>query len=214
MTATVGKTNKGRQALKLLIGAAAGALSTILFMELVGKSRLESGDPGVHIAIVAGLIYFVMGVGVGIGALAPRGGAVFLNVEDAEELREQRASRGPSAVSCILIGAFLLLLALAPVEKGGDLTAWAIGAGACLIGGVAIGIATRRRADELMRQVSLESSALTLNLALAGLSGWALLSHLGYVRWATPLTLIAGLALLHLAAIFWTAARKGMMKPR
>jgi multisubunit Na+/H+ antiporter MnhB subunit len=155
-----------------------------------------------------------MGVGVGIGALAPRGGAVFLNVEDAEELREQRASLGPSAVSCILIGAFLLLLALAPVEKGGDLTAWAIGAGACLIGGVAIGIATRRRADELMRQVSLESSALTLNLALAGLSGWALLSHLGYVRWATPLTLIAGLALLHLAAIFWTAARKGMMKPR
>ncbi|HEX8579579.1 MAG TPA: hypothetical protein VF655_08300 [Allosphingosinicella sp.] len=214
MTATANKQGKGRQALKLLIGAAAGALSTIAFMEFVGKSRLDSGDPGVAIAIVAGLIYFVMGLGVGVGALAPRQGAVFLNVEDAEELREQRASLGPSAISCILMGAFLLLLALAPVEKGGDLTIWAVAAGACLIGGVAIARATRRRADELMRQVSLESSALTLNLALAGLSAWALLAHLGFVRWATPLGLIAGLALLHLGAIFWTAARKGMMKPR
>ncbi|HEX9954356.1 MAG TPA: hypothetical protein VGB48_03965 [Allosphingosinicella sp.] len=214
MTARVNKTNKGRQALKLLIGAVAGAASTILFMEMVGKSRLESGDPGVGIAIIAGLIYFVMGAGVGFGALAPRGGAVFLNVEDAEELREQRASLGPSAISCILIGAFLLLLALAPVEKGGNLTLWAIAAGACLAGGVAIGVATRRRADELMRQVRLEASALTLNLALVGLSAWALLAHLGFINWVTPVGLVAGLALLHLAAIFWTAARKGMMKPR
>jgi hypothetical protein len=214
MTATAKKTSKGRQALRVAIGAVAGAVTTIAFMELVGKQRLDSGEPGVIVAIVAGLIYALLGVGVGLGALAPRQGAVFLNVEDAEELREQRRSLVPSAIACVLGGAFLLLLALAPVEQGGDLTLWATGAGACLLASLAVTVATRDRVDELMRQVSLESASLTLHLALTGLSVWAMLAHLGYVAWVTPLSLIGGLSILYLVAVFWVAGRKGMMTSR
>jgi hypothetical protein len=214
MTVSSGKTSKGRQAFKLLAGAVAGAASAIAFMELVGKSRLESDDPGVILALIAGLSYAVMGLFVGLGAIAPRQGALFLNVEDADEIREQRASLAPSSIACILIGAFLLVLALAPVEQEVDRTFWAVAAAACLLGVAAVSLATLGRADELMRQVSLESSALTLHLALAALSVWALLAHLGFVAWMTPLALIAGLALLYLGAIFWRAGKKGMMTPR
>jgi hypothetical protein len=214
MTEAVKKPSMGRQALRLLAGAVAGAGSTIAFMELVGKSRLDSGDPGTIVALIAGLIYALMGVFVGLGALAPRPGAVFLNVEDADEIREQRASLAPSAIACILVGAFLLLLALAPVEQNADLSLWLFAAAACLLGVLAVSLATRGRTDELMRQVSLESSALTLHVALAVLSGWAMLAQFGYAAWLTPLSLIAGLALLYLVAIFWLAGKKGMLKPR
>jgi hypothetical protein len=214
MTATTTKTTRSRQAVRMLAGAVTGAVATIAFMELVGKPRLDSADPGVVLAIIAGLIYALIGLAVGIGALAPRQGAVFLNVEDADEIREQRANLAPSAVSCILIGAFLLLLALAPVEGSGDRILWAAAGAACLLGVAAIALFTRRRSDELMRQVSVEASAFAFHLALAALAVWALLAHLGYAEWMTPLTLIAGLALLSLVAVFWKAARKGMMAPR
>ena len=214
MTATSRKTSAGRQVFRLLAGGVVGAASTIAFMELVGKSRLGSDDPGVILALIAGLIYGVMGVFVGLGALAPRQGAVFLNVEDADEIREQRASLAPSAIACILIGAFLLVLALAPVEQAGDRTAWTVAAAACLLGVVAVSVAARGRTDELMRQLSFESSALTLHVALVVLTVWAMLAQLGYAAWLTPLSLIAGLALLFLAATFLVAGKKGMMSPR
>ena len=214
MTATSGKTSAGRQVFRLLAGGVVGAASAIAFMELVGKTRLDSGDPGVGLAMVAGLIYTIMGVGVGLGAMAPRQGAVFLNVEDADEIREQRRSLAPSAIACILVGVFLLALAVAPIGQAEDRTLWAAAAGACLLGVVALSIATRSRTDELMRQLSLESSALTLHVALVVLAVWAMLAQLGYAAWLTPLSLIAGLALLYLASIFWVATRKGMMTPR
>jgi hypothetical protein len=195
-------------------GAVMGAAASIAFMELVGKSRLDTGDPGVVVAMIAGLSYGAMGLFVGLGILAPRQGAMFLNVEDAEEIREQRATLWPSAVACMLIGMFMLVLALAPEGEGSGRTGWALGAGACLAGAWAVALATRGRTDELLRQVSLEASALTLHIALLGLSLWGLLSHLGFVAWMSPLTLVAGLALLYLAAIFWSAGRKGLMADR
>jgi len=214
MTAVVGKTTKGRQALRMLAGAAVGAVATIAFLEAVGKPSLKSGDFGTLLALSAGLIYALMGLFVGLGAMAPRQGARFLNVEDAEEIHEQRPSLGSSAIACILIGAFLLLLALAPAGQDADRGVWAGAAGACLLGAAAITLATRRRGDELMRQVGLEASSLTLHVTLAVLSVWALLAQLRFVEWLTPLGLISGLSLLYLAAIFWVTARKGMMKAR
>lgn len=176
--------------------------------------RLHLDDPGVVVALIAGLSYAAMGLFVGLGALAPRQGAMFLNVEDAEEIREQRASLGPSAVSCILIGAFLLLLALAPAERGPNSELWVAAAGACLLGVVVIGVATRRRADELMRQISLQASALTLNIALLVLSVWALLAQLDFVSWVTPRAAIAGVAAVYLVTVFWVSGRRGLLAVR
>jgi cytochrome bd-type quinol oxidase subunit 2 len=215
MTATGAKPTKLKMAMRFLIGALAGAAGTILFIELVGKPHLDFDDRGTMLALIAGLIYALLGLSVGLGALAPRQGAAFLNVEDADEIREQRGSLAPSAISCILIGAFLLLLAMAPgLEQAAGREIVVAAALICVAGIVAISFATRGRADELMRQVGLEASAFTLHVALAVLSVWALLAHLDYVSWVGPLELIAGLALLELCAIFYLGGKRGLMKPR
>jgi cytochrome bd-type quinol oxidase subunit 2 len=199
---------------KLLGGMVFGAVSAALFLGLAGK-RIDFDDPAIMLAVVAGLSYALMGLAVGLGALAPRAGAHILNVEDEEELREQRGKLAPSAAICMLVGLFLLLLALAPSLNAsiGETTV-ALIAGATLAGVVIISLATRGRADELMRQISLEASAATLNIALVVLAGWALLTQFGHVGWMSPLALIAGFALLELLAIFVVGARRGLMNPR
>jgi hypothetical protein len=165
------------------------------------------------LAVAAGLIYGLMGLFVGVGVLLPRSGATFLNVADADEIREERRKLGPGAVACILIGLFFLTLVWASDRPSMRLGALLIIA-ACIIGVAVTSFASRARYDELMRQVSTEASAFTLRLSMVLLGGWATLSHLGYVRWMSPLAFVAGLALLSLVAIFWISAKKGLMTPR
>lgn len=215
MTGSSTRTAKVQYIKKFSIGALAGAGGALLFMELGGKSRIDFDDPGAILAVMAGLIYGLIGLFVGVGALVPHQGARFLNVEDAEEIREQRASLGPSAVSCILVGLFLLVLALASsIGNSVNRDVLAIMALACLAAVVVISLVTKSRTDELMRQISMEASALAMHVALVVLSVWATLAHLDYVGWMSPLALIAGLALLELLAIVWLSARKGLMAPR
>jgi hypothetical protein len=199
---------------KLLGGMVFGAVAAGLFLGLAGK-RIDFDDPATALAVVAGLSYGLIGLAVGLGALAPRAGAHILNVEDAEELREQRRNLGPSAAVCMLIGLFLLLLALGPVLAGAIGKALlALIAGGTLAAVVLISFATRGRSDELMRQISVEASAATLHIAIIVLAGWAMLVQFGYAGWMSPLALVAGLALLELIAIFVTSASKGLMHPR
>lgn len=202
------------QLMRMMAGMLFGAVAAALFLTFAGK-HLELGDGGTMLAVVAGLSYGLMGLGVLVGAVAPRTGARFLNVEDEDEIREQRRSLAPSAAACILIGLFLLLLAVSPgLEAALGREALALIAGGILAGTVLTTLATNKRTDELTRQISLEASALALHVALVVLGGWAALAQLGFVEWMTPLALIAGLALLELFAIFAISAKRGLMRPR
>ena len=196
--------------MRMLAGGLFGAVGAGLFLTVAGKSNLDLGDPGTMLPVVAGLSYGLMGLAVGPGASAR-----FLNVEDADEIREQKRSLVPSAIVCILIGAFLLILTASSslaASIGRDAVALlAIGALAAV---VVITVATRGRADELIRRISAEASALALHTALVVLGAWAVLAQLGYVGWMSPLSLIAGLAMLELASIFAVSAARGLMSPR
>ena len=215
MTAAAKKSLMVKQAVRMLAGAVVGAGTVILFMEAGGKARLDSDDPGVIVALVAGLIYALMSLIVGLGAMAPRQGAVFLNVEDADELREQRSSLLPSAAAGVLFGLFLLVLAMAPeAGSGRDVGWWLAAAGSLLFASTLIAILTKDKGDELIRQLGLEAGALSLHIALVAACVWGMLAQLGYVGWVTPLGLIGGLSLLYLVAVFWLAERKGLMKGR
>jgi hypothetical protein len=215
MTAAAKKSLMVKQAVRMVAGAVTGAGSVILFMEAGGKTRLGSDDPGVVVALIAGLIYALMSLIVGLGAVAPRPGAVFLNVEDADELREQRSSLLPSAAAGVLFGLFLLVLAMAPEQgSGGDAGGWLAAAASLLGAGILVTVLTKDRGDELIRQIALEAGSLTLHIAITIACVWGMLAQLGYARWITPLGLIGGLALLYLGAIFWLAGRKGLMKGR
>ena len=167
------------------------------------------------VAVVSGLSYFLMGLLVGFGAVAPSTGARILNVEDADEIREERRKLVPSAIACMLIGVFLLTLALAPgLAIPAAPEAALVICAACVVGAVLIALGTRGHRDELVRQVSLEASASTLHVGLVFLAVWGALAHLGYAGWIDPLGLIAGASLVYLVAVFAISSQKGLMRPR
>lgn len=212
MTGSNAKAANGKLLKRALIGGVFGAGTTILLLSVIGDS-IRFGDFGTMLAVIAGMSYTLLGVVVGLGVIAPRSGARFLNVADADEIREEKRKLGPSAVACVLIGIVFIALALAPATSTGRLTTLIILA-ICAGGVVVTTLAGRRHYDELTRQVDTEASALTLNLSMVVLGGWAALSQLGYVGWMSPLTFIASLALLSLAAICWIAGKRGLTTPR
>jgi hypothetical protein len=198
---------------RMFAGAIVGAGATALFLALV-EPRMDLDDPANMLAIVAGISYAVIGLAVGLGLIVPRAGARFLNVEDADELREERVKLRTGAIACFLIGLFLLVLALAADKAYLTRDVALFTAAACLAGVAIASLFSGRRSDELTRQITLEASAATFHIALFVLGGWAALAHLGYAGWVSPLALISGLALLELVAIMVVSARKGLMTPR
>jgi len=212
MTGSNAKAMNVKLLKQALIGGVFGAGAATLFLSLTGDS-IRFGDFGTMLAVIAGVTYTLLGLVVGLGVLAPRSGARFLNVADADEIREEKRKLGPSAIACVLIGIFFIALVLAPDTSTSRLMIL-LTLAICAGGVVVTTLASRGRYDELTRQVSTEASALTLHLSMLLLGGWATLSQLGYVGWMSPLAFIAGLALLSLAAICWIAAKKGLMAPR
>jgi hypothetical protein len=199
-----------------LTGAAFGAAGTFLFLKFGGRVA-DFDDPARLAAAATGIIYTLMGLFVGLGALAPGAGAKFLNVEDADEILAERKSIGPGAIGALLIG--LLLIAFALTPGGGQPGALSpdtaiVIAAACLAGLLAVGWWVRGKTDEFNRQMGIESSAIAMNASVLLFGGWAALAHAGYVQWITPLGLLAGFALIELGAIFWVVGKRGMLAPR
>lgn len=216
MTRAMQKKTTQKLILQTLTGAAFGAAGTFLFLRFGGEVA-DFEDTSRLAAAATGIIYVLMGLFVGIGALVPGAGAKFLNVEDADEILAERKSIGPGAIGALLIGLMLMALALTP---GGNQpgaispdTALAIAA-VCVAGLLAVGWWVRGKVDEFNCQLGIESSAIAMNATLLLFGGWAALAHVGYVQWITPLGLLAGLALLELAAIFWVVGKRGMLVPR
>ena len=215
MTRVMQKTTR-KLIFQTLTGAAFGAAGTFLFLQYGGKVA-DFEDPSRLAAAAAGIIYVLMGLFVGIGALIPGAGAKFLNVEDADEILAERKSIGPGAVGCLLVGLMLMALALTP---GGDQPGalspnLALGVAAvCVLGLIGTSIWIRGRIDEFNRQMGIESSALAMHASMLLFGGWAALAHVGYVQWITPLGLLAGFALIELGAIFWVVGKRGMLMPR
>ena len=87
--------NRGAKLKKHALGIACGAF--LGFFGAIGvagaakEGLLGTAGASVHAALGVALIYLLMALVVGAGVLSPALGARFLNVEDAQELREERA---------------------------------------------------------------------------------------------------------------------------
>ena len=201
---------------QLVTGAVVGALVTFFFLESADKVA-DFKDPARLSAVAAGIIYILMGGIVALGAIVPGAGAKFLNVEDAAEIVEERGKLWPSAIVCMLVGIMLIALALTPggglpgVVSPGVAGYIAAGAFAAL---VVVSLWMRGKIDEFNRSLGTESAALALYLSTLLFGGWGALAHLGYVEWIAPLGVLAGFALLQLAAMFWVIGRRGLLMPR
>jgi hypothetical protein len=202
---------------QMAVGALVGGAVTYALLESVGRSGLDMDDPSRLLALVAGIIFALMGIIVGLGVIAPGPGAHLLNVEDADELREQRRPLWHGSVAMVLIGSAMLALALAAVGGGvGIISRGAAGTvlGICLVGVAAVSFVGRNDNDEFMRAVGTEASALATYATLFLFGIWAALAHLGGVDWIEPLGFLATLLLLQLAALMWVSTRRGLLRPR
>jgi hypothetical protein len=197
-----------------LIGGVAGFAASAGMMEFIDSSAVGGLDMSATVAALVGMFYVVIGFGIAFGSASPQVGAKFLNVEDADELREQKKVLGLSGVAMLMWGAALVALALAapdgPVPQG---VALAVGLTGLVIGTV-LSIQVYRASDELMLAVNLEGGALSYGLVFVVVGGWAMLAHLGYTAAPAPLDLLSLFYVLVLVASFVAVGRRGMLTIR
>lgn len=200
--------------LSLALGGIAGFALSYFLLGAVDDGALGNIDSSASAAALTGGFYILMALFVGLGTLSPSAGARFLNVEDAEELQEQRRVLLFSSGAMLAWGAALIALALA--SEGGPISRTP--AALVAVTGLAIGIVlawrSYRLADELMMAVNRETASLSYYLAFAILGGWGVLAHLGYIEGPQPLDLVTAFYVLVLLATFFIAGRRGMLRMR
>jgi hypothetical protein len=201
-----------RQLFRLLSGGVAGLVAGLAMTSLIDSPLVGGLGKSETIAALVGVTYGLMGVGILLGSANPRIGATYLNVEDADELREQQRMFLYSGLSALLWGVALVALAFA--APGGPLlqgAALAVAAAGLLIG-TAVSIPVYRAADELMRAVTIEGGAISSWLLFAVITPWAMLAHLGYASGPQPIDLISLFYGLMLVGSFFVIFRRGMVR--
>lgn len=195
----------------MLIGGLAGFAGASALMATVKGGVLGTLSLSQVGALCVALVYLLMGLAVLVGAASPRVGSTFLNVEDADELREQRPSILPSALSCLAMTVGLVVLALSGPAGVLAPTSALIVFGITLVIASWLSVIVMRHSDELMRQVMREGAATSFYLAFAVLGGWAMLAHLGVVTAPAMLDVVSLFYALTLVGCFWVIGRRGML---
>ncbi|MEE4316855.1 MAG: hypothetical protein V2I74_07725 [Erythrobacter sp.] len=197
-----------------LIGGVAGFTASFALMRFIDSETVGGLDTSATVAALVGALYLLAAFSILVGTANPGLGARFLNVEDADELREQKRVLLYSGGAMLLWGIALLALALAapdgPLPQG---VALVLGGGGLVLG-TALSVLVYRGSDELMLAVNLEASALTYGLVLLVVGFWAMLAHLGYVTGPQPLDLLTTFYVLVLVASFVVIGRRGMLAIR
>lgn len=198
----------------LAIGGVSGFLGATLALRFLDADSMPDVGASVEIAVLVAMLYVLTGVAVGVGVLSPKMGAKFLNVEDAEELQEQRSMLAYSTFGMIGAG-----VALGTVALGGEAgvvdPVWALVIFAVLtVLAVWLSLKSLKIQDELMRAVGRETGALSFYLTV-GIGGtWALLAHLGFTAAPQPLDWLTMFWSLMLVACFIIIGKRGMMAMR
>ena len=202
-----------KMAVRMIAGMITGAVATLGLLYGLESGGFDLKDPTRLGAAAVGLVYALMGIAVGLGAMAPKAGAAFLNVEDADELAEQKPMLTDSARSSVLIGALLLALAVLPAGPAYTVPVGVIAA-ITIITFFLLTRASNRHTDEMTRHVSRESSALAMHTSFLLFGGWAILAHLGQAEWVSPIALITLMCAIYLGTIFVAAGKRGLLTPR
>ena len=197
-----------------LLGGVVGFAASAGMIGFVGSDAVGGLEKSATVAALVAVVYVVIGLSDALGTANPALGARFLNVEDADELREQKTVLSQSGVAMVLWGAALLALALAAPDGPLPQTlALVIAAGGIGIGKV-LSVKAYRASDELMLAVNLEGGALGYGIVFVLVGGWAMLAHLGYVTAPGALDLLSAFYVLGLVASFIAVGRRGMLTVR
>jgi hypothetical protein len=209
-----GTSPKFKLVIQLIIGAFAGMVTSagvLFWMEGTIDTGLSLSN---EIAAVVGALYALIAVGVFIGAMSPALGEKYLNVEDADEIRDQRTMLLFSVVAMATFGGALILLAIA--GPGGPISGEAAlaTAVALIAAGSWCGWKSYKASDELMLAVNVEGSALSFMLIFLVLGGWAAAAHTGVSVAPAPIDLLTLFYVISLLASFIAIGRRGMIVVR
>ena len=211
------KSKTRKVAIQLIAGALAGAVATYLIIGAIEGSNFNLDDPSRVSALLIGIIFALMGVFVGLGAMMPGPGSRLLNVEDEEELRDLRTPLWRGAIVMLLIGIMMGTLALAGGRDWPGIVSpplAAIVVAAAVLGTALLSYFGRNDNDELMRSIAREAAAWGMYSCLTIFSIWGSLAHLGYASWITPLGMVSALLAIQLLVIQVVCAKRGLYKPR
>ena len=200
--------------LPALIGGVAGFAASAAMMGFIESSAVGGLGQSATIAALVGVLYCVIGFGIVVGTASPGLGAKFLNVEDADELREQKKMMVLSGTSMLLWGLSLLALALAAPDGPVPQSAALVVGGGGLVIGIGLSVLVYRASDELMAAVNLEAGALSYGIVSLVVGLWAMLAHLGFAAAPAPLDLLTLFYVLVLVASFIAVGRRGMLNIR
>lgn len=210
-----------KMAMQAIIGAMAGAGGMLAVTSLMERQAGLDWAPSQLILVGIGFLYGLMGLFVGLGTLAPRlFGERMLNVADADEIVEERSSMVSSALSCLILGTALMLLAYAVTADAAGAVALVTPATAygillaVLAGFAAISLRMWRNFDELMRQLTVEVSAITGNVLMLVAIIWGGAAAAGLATGPHPLDLVSLAFGVMLLSSFVAIGRRGMMMPR
>ncbi|KLI64235.1 hypothetical protein [Aurantiacibacter marinus] len=198
----------------LILGGVAGFLGAMGLMELIDTGLLGDLGASREVAALVALVYLLTAGAIGIGLVNPKAGARFLNVEDAEELDEQRGMLMFSTIGMAVAGLALLIVALS--GQGG-----VIGPVVALVSYVVLSVVavftslkSIKFQDELMQAVGKEAGSTSFYLVVLVGGTWALLAHLGFVTGPAPLDWLTMFWALMLLAAFIVTGRRGMLAMR
>lgn len=196
---------------QLVFGGLIGGLAGYFGLGVLGAQNMAADQ---LIVSGIGLVYLLMGLVVGFGLMAPKLGSNILNVDDADEIRDQRRILTGSTICMIALGGALMLL---PMAGPGRSLSSLIGFGgllAALVILTVISIRDWKYYDEMMLQLSRDAG----NIAFCGIGGtvliWASAASTGIIAAPTPLALVAIISGGFLLAIFVASGRRGLLVPR
>jgi len=206
------KSRTVKMLMQLVLGGLAGGVSMMLAMQALEHGLAGRPEIDQVVAIGVGLIYALMALFVGLGALNPATGSKLLNVADEEELRDDRGYLAMSALACLLVGLSLVALAIGGAN---GVIAPAGALAVLLLATIVMAVIWRpmqRTSDEFRRVVGAQASEVGMVLIFTVFGTWAALAQLAYAPMFTPLAFLAGCYGLVLVASYWTAWRRGMLQ--
>ncbi len=203
-----------KTALQFVLGGLAGGVASWTVDRYGWGEHLEDLGWSAIIGGSLGLIYVIAGTLLTIGSVSPKIGAVTFNVEDEQELHEERPLIATAGAASAMMGVALIILCL---SGAGGLIGQPIALGfavASTIIGVAASIYQFRYMDELMQDLTKETAVWSYYLVSTFGFGWAVLAHLNYLPAPTPLAWINLFYGAVLVAAVIANAKRGLLTPR
>jgi hypothetical protein len=207
------KRNRTKFVLQMVVGGAIGWFSMIALDRLVGLNQLFVVMSGAAVIALTMAIIFCL-IGLIVLAMSSNRTIFMLNQSnrnaEASEFDNMKPLLFWSAICMMMYAAIMAILALAnPADQGPQLLSfWGIIA--LMIGQTAITWHLWNRYDELYRDVTKESCAVTFAFVEFGLIVWAAAAICGFGIAFDPLAVIVAMTGVYWTVAIWFTVRRGM----